>query len=160
MAIQLKTLMALGTATRKVRRENTTPAVSLWPLTYMWWPQTREPTLAIARLENAMVLYPKMFLRENTGMMSEMTPMAGKDHDVDGRMGVDPEQMLIEEGVTALGRVEDADAEDPLDEDQDHRDADDRGRQDLDPRGGVDAPDGKGQAGRTSSPGRAPCGRW
>jgi len=41
----------LGTATMKLSSENTTPAYMDWPLTNMWWPHTRKPTRAIARLE-------------------------------------------------------------------------------------------------------------
>ncbi len=70
--------MALGIATRKVSSENTMLARSASPLTNMWWPHTREPTPAIARLEMAMALYPKIFLRAKTGKISEITPMAGR----------------------------------------------------------------------------------
>ena len=35
VAVQLKTLIAEGTATRKVSSENTTPAYIDWPLTNM-----------------------------------------------------------------------------------------------------------------------------
>jgi hypothetical protein len=38
-----------------VSREKTMLAVSLCPLTNMWCPHTREPTLAIARLEKAII---------------------------------------------------------------------------------------------------------
>jgi hypothetical protein len=33
---------------------------------------------------------------------------AGQDHNVDGRMRIEPEQVLIEQGVTAQPGVEDA----------------------------------------------------
>ena len=51
VAVQLKTLIADGTATRKLRIENTIPAYIDWPDTNMWWPQTRKPRTAIAMLE-------------------------------------------------------------------------------------------------------------
>ena len=69
-------------------------------------------------------------------------------------MRVDPEQVLVQERVTALGGIEHPDAEEPLHEDKDHRDPDHRGGQDLDPRGGVDPPDGKRQP-EERHPGRA-----
>ena len=34
-------------------------------------------------------------------MISLITPMPGQDHDVDGRMGVEPEQVLEEQRVAA-----------------------------------------------------------
>ncbi len=77
MATQLKTFIPLGTATRKVRREKTTRAVSLMPLVNMWWAQTRDPTDAIATLENAIALYPKIVLLAKVGMISDTAPIAG-----------------------------------------------------------------------------------
>jgi hypothetical protein len=49
----LKTLTADGTATRKDRIEKTSAAYGDWPLTNMWWPHTKKPRTAIAKLENA-----------------------------------------------------------------------------------------------------------
>ena len=40
----------------KCKERKIMPAVSLWPLTYMWWPQTSDPTLAMAMLEKAIIL--------------------------------------------------------------------------------------------------------
>ena len=56
VAVQLKTLIADGIATRKLRIEKTMPAYIDWPVTNMWWPQTRKPRTAIAMLANAMKL--------------------------------------------------------------------------------------------------------
>ena len=50
VAVQLKTLIADGIATRKLRIEKTIPAYIDCPLTNMWWPQTRKPSTAIAML--------------------------------------------------------------------------------------------------------------
>ncbi len=75
---QLKTLMADGIATTKVRKEKTMMPRSLIPEVYMWCPQTAEPAAAMARLEKAIILYPKIGFREKTGMMSEITPMPGR----------------------------------------------------------------------------------
>ena len=65
-----------------------------------------------------MAVYPKMFLRVNTGMMSVTTPMAGKDHDVDRRVRIDPEHVLEQDRVAALCRIEEAHAEEPFDDDE------------------------------------------
>src|SRR5215471_3267334 len=53
VAVQLNTLTADGIATKKLRIENTIPAYVDCPATNRWWPQTRKPMIAIARLENA-----------------------------------------------------------------------------------------------------------
>ena len=47
VAVQLKTLIADGIATTKLRIEKTMPAYIDWPLTNMWCPQTRKPRTAI-----------------------------------------------------------------------------------------------------------------
>ena len=67
-------------------------------------------------------------------------PHAGQNHDIDRRVRVHPEQVLEHQRVAALRRVEQADAEQALDHDQKHGDADDRGRQNLHPRGRVYRP--------------------
>jgi hypothetical protein len=48
------TLIALGTATRNDSAENTSVVRYDWPATNMWWPHTRNPSAAIARLDMAM----------------------------------------------------------------------------------------------------------
>ena len=53
MADQLNTFTADGMATRKLSNEKTIAAYTDSLLTNMWWPQTRKPNTAIARLENA-----------------------------------------------------------------------------------------------------------
>src|SRR5262245_3246372 len=63
VAVQLKTLIADGIATRKLSSENIKLAYCDWPDTNIWWPHTRNPIIAIARLEKAMNLYPKISLR-------------------------------------------------------------------------------------------------
>ncbi len=44
-----------------------------------------------------------------------------QDHDVDGRMGVKPEEMLEEHGIAAEGGIKDADAQHTLKGDQKQR---------------------------------------
>ena len=55
-----------------------------------------------------------MALRENVLMMSEITPKPGDDHDVDRRVAVKPEEVLEQNRITAERRVEDADVQDAL----------------------------------------------
>ena len=61
-----------------------------------------------------------MFLREKVGTISDMTAMAGQHHDVDGRVRVEPEEVLEEHRIAAVRGVEDAEAEGVLDRDQEH----------------------------------------
>ncbi len=56
VAVQLKTLIALGTATIMVSREKSMFAKGLMPEVNMWWAHTSEPTAAMAMLEKAMAL--------------------------------------------------------------------------------------------------------
>src|SRR6267378_1315074 len=53
VAVQLKTFTAEGIATRKLRIEKISAAYTDSPAMNMWWPQTRNPRTAMARLENA-----------------------------------------------------------------------------------------------------------
>ena len=66
---------------------------------------------------------------------------SGQDHDVDRRVRVDPEQVLVEDRIASVRRVEDRHAEPALEHDQTQRDADDRRRDDLDPARRVQRPD-------------------
>ena len=61
-----------------------------------------------------------MFLRENAG--DELADHAHRrqDHDVDGRVRVEPEQVLEEHRVAAERGIEDAEVQRPLDRDQQH----------------------------------------
>ena len=56
VAVQLKTLMAEGTATSIDSSEKTKPAYMDWPLTNMWWPQTTKPMAAMATEDAAMAV--------------------------------------------------------------------------------------------------------
>jgi hypothetical protein len=51
VAVQLKTLIADGIATRKLSIEKTIPAYIDWPETNMWCPHTRNPRTAMPMLE-------------------------------------------------------------------------------------------------------------
>ena len=73
-------------------------------------------------------------------------------HDVDGRVAVEPEQMLVEQRIAAERGVEDAQAEQPLRGDQHQRDRQDRRRQHQDDRGRVMRPDEERQPSPASCP--------
>src|SRR5437588_6438798 len=78
VAVQLKTLIAEGTAMMKLKSENTSAEYVEIPAANMWCAQTRNPKTPMATLENAIALYPKMRLREKHGMTSLITPKPGK----------------------------------------------------------------------------------
>ena len=72
-----------------------------------------------------------MLLREKQAMTSLITPIARQDHDVDGRVRVEPEQVLEEHRVAAERRVEDAEVRDARSSaSMQHRDGDDRRAED------------------------------
>ena len=69
-----------------------------------------------------------------------------QDHDVDGGVGVEPEEVLEEHGVAAEGRVEDAEVHEALAKHQDQGDGENGSAEDLDEAGGVVRPDEQGHA--------------
>ena len=69
-----------------------------------------------------------------------------QDHDVDGRVRVEPEQVLEQHRVAAARRVEDAEAEGALDEQHHDGDGDHRRAEHLDQAGGVVRPHEQRQA--------------
>ena len=83
----------------------------------MWWPQVRKPTNAMPSVEYAIALYEYGFLWLKVGTTSLMTPIAGQDHDVDGRVRVEPEEVLVEHRVAAARRVEEPPVEPVVDAD-------------------------------------------
>ena len=93
-------------------------------------------------------------------MSSEMIAHARQDHDVHGRVRVEPEEVLEEHRVAAERRIEDADVEHALHDQQQQRDAEHRRRQHLDERGRVDRPRRTAAAGTSPCPARAACGSW
>ncbi len=103
--------MAVGTATPKVRTEKTAPAMS------------EDVLLGVDR--DDLALHPK----------------GREDHDVDRGVGVEPEEVLEEHRIAPDRRVEDADPEGPLQPEEEERDGQHRGRQDLYDGGGVEGPE-------------------
>ena len=78
VAAQLKVLIAEGMATAKLRNEATMAAYTEMPAINMWCDQTMKPKTAMARLEKATNLYPKIGLREKVEISSLMIPIPGK----------------------------------------------------------------------------------
>jgi len=54
-------------------------------------------------------LYPKIRFRVDAATSSLIHSQAGKNHDIDGRMRVEPEKVLEQHGISAQVRIEDAD---------------------------------------------------
>ena len=75
----------------------------------------------------------------------------GQDHDVDRRVGVEPEKVLKENGVAAQSGIKKPHVEEPLDRHQGKRDGDDGRPQDENDAGRVDGPNKK----RHAEPGQA-----
>src|SRR5258708_22128759 len=78
VAGQLKTLMAEGTATRKLSSEKYRLAYIDMPVTNMWCPQTRKPITAIPMLDAATKEYPNTAFREKQLTSSLITPIPGR----------------------------------------------------------------------------------
>src|SRR6266446_6157292 len=76
--IQLNTLIAEGTAIRRVDTMKDDPSVGFMPLTNMWWPHTIQPRNAIPAIAKTMEWYPKIGLRLPLAMSSEVMPIAGR----------------------------------------------------------------------------------
>src|SRR3954449_5425864 len=74
--IQLKNLMPVGTAIRNDRNEKN--GSNTWPVANMWCAHTLIDRAAIPMVAATSPLYPKIGLRLNTGMISEMMPKNGK----------------------------------------------------------------------------------
>ena len=77
-----------------------------------------------------------------------------QNHDVDGGMGIEPEQMLEEKRIAAEFGIEDAEVQRAFGGDQHDGDGDDRRAQKLNDAGGVVRPDEQRQA-RPGHAGRA-----
>ena len=78
---------------------------------------------------------------------------AGQDHDVDRRMGVEPEEMLKQDRIAPSSGIKNADMRQPFEGQQQNRDRDYRRAQNHDQAGGVMGPDKK----RQTKPGHARC---
>ena len=78
VASQLKILMPVGTAIvndASMKNASTTVGVGV---VNMWCAHTSRPRNAIATVDAAIALYPKIGLRANTGRISEIIPKTGR----------------------------------------------------------------------------------
>src|SRR5690554_5864897 len=78
VAIQLNILMPVGTPMMNEVTENTLFATGPRPVVNMWWLHTAKPMKPMKMPESTMTGYPNSGLRENVGMISLMTPKAGR----------------------------------------------------------------------------------
>ena len=81
----------------------------------MWWPQTKKPITAMAMLRPGDEFVAEHVLRAKSRDDLADHAHARQDHDVDGGMRVEPEQVLEQQRIAAQRRIEYADAEDALD---------------------------------------------
>src|ERR1700690_838905 len=75
--IQLKILIPVGTATAIVVRVKKLFAYEFMPIVNMWCAQTLILTNAIQTVAATITGYPKIGLRENTGMISDIKATQG-----------------------------------------------------------------------------------
>ena len=122
VASQLNTLTPDGIATRNVSAEKTTVASSrLAGDEHVMAPdeeaQQRERH---ARVGDGAVAEDRL-ARERRDQFAD-DRHARQNHDVDGRVRVEPEEVLEQHRIAADARIEDADLEDALEHQQDQRD--------------------------------------
>src|SRR5215472_5429379 len=75
--IQLKILIPVGTPTAIVVIAKKLLAYEFMPTVNMWWAHTLKLTNPIATLAATITGYPKIGLREKTGIISDKKPKAG-----------------------------------------------------------------------------------
>ena len=98
---QLKTLMAEGRAISIVESMNVAPSAGFMPDWNMWWPQTMKPRPAIAPSREDHRLVAEQGLAGERRDDVRDDPHRREDHDVDGRVRVEPEQVLPQERLAA-----------------------------------------------------------
>src|SRR5262245_10031577 len=77
VASQLKILIPVGTATRKVEVAKKMLPTEVMPMVNMWCAQTPRLMKAIITTAATIIEYPKMGLREKTGTISDRQAKAG-----------------------------------------------------------------------------------
>ena len=88
-----------------------------------------------------MARYPKIVLRQNVGNQFADDRHAGQNHDVNGGMRVEPEEVLEQTGSPPMRESKMPIWKFALDHQQHQRDREHGRRQDLNDGGGVNAPD-------------------
>ena len=98
--------MPVGTAISSVVIIIGTRSHDAMPLTNMWCAQTEKPstTIAMQRERHQPVAEDRLPAEHGYDLADD--PEAGQHHDVDGRVRVEPEDVLVPEHVAAVVRVE------------------------------------------------------
>ena len=78
MAIQLNTLIPVGTAIAIVVIVNTAIGMGPRPTVNMWWLHTIQPMKAMIAPASTIVGYPNSGFLENVGRISDTMPIAGR----------------------------------------------------------------------------------
>ena len=76
--IQLKIFTPVGMAINMVSMEKAEVATIPIPVVNIWWLQTAKPMNPMMPPEKTINPYPKSGLREKTGIISEIMPIAGR----------------------------------------------------------------------------------
>src|SRR4029079_1466740 len=85
-------------------------------------------------------------LARETGDHLAHHPHARQNHNVNGRVGIEPEQMLKQHGIAADVGIENTAMRDPFEAEENKRDGENRRSQDLNQAGCVMRPDKQRQA--------------
>ena len=125
----------------------------------MWCAQTRKPEHGDGDRGQGDELIAEDALAREAGDDLADHAHAGQNHDVHGRVRVEPEQVLEQQRIAAQLRIEYADVESALQRHQQQRDGDDRSAQHHDESGSVVRPAEQRQAAPGQARARA-CGEW
>ena len=115
VAVQLKTLIADGIATRKLRIEKISAGVDRLARDEQVMPPDQEAEHRDRQAgERDEAVAEDRACARTPAISSLTTPMRRQHHDVDGRMRVEPEQVLEQDRVAAERGIEDADVQHAL----------------------------------------------
>ena len=140
----MNVLIAEGTATRYVSAENTIAEYTAIPVDEHVVGPHQEADRGDREARHRDEAVAEDALAGEAGDDLADHPHRGQDHDVDGGVRVEPEEVLEEDRVAAPVGVEEAEVEDPLQGHQEEGDRDHRRPQDLDDRGRVVRPHEEG----------------
>ena len=140
VAVQLNTLIAEGTATRKLIKEKTMLGVHRLTGDEQMMSPHQEPEHCDGNTRKCNKFVAEYRLSGETGDQLAHDAHARQNHDVDGRMRVEPEQVLKQNRIAAEGRIEDSGVQEALEAEQQDRDGEDRSTQHLNKAGGIVSP--------------------
>ncbi len=98
----------------------------------------------MARVEMTMALYPKMVFLGKGGYDLRNGTHGRKDHDVHCRVGIDPEKVLVKQGIAPFGRIEESNAQDSFPGYHQQGDSHNGCGQQLDPACSIEGPGKQG----------------